>query len=63
MTRQGRVLQRAIERLGATDAMAFLNNQDDELGGRPLDLAIASNDGLNAVEKRLDGLVARAQPA
>ena len=63
MARQGRVLDRAIEKLGATDAMTFLNNQDDQLGGRPLDLAIASVDGLNAVEARLDGLADRARPS
>ncbi|MBB3981132.1 hypothetical protein GGR44_000763 [Sphingobium fontiphilum] len=43
--------------------MTFLNNQDDQLGGRPLDLAIASVDGLNAVEARLDGLADRARPS
>lgn len=49
--RQGRVSKLALEAFGKTEAViAFLNTHDDELGGRPIDLAIASPDGLAAVE-------------
>lgn len=54
MRRQGRVSQVAWSALGGRDAvMAFLNTHDDALGGRPLDLALASDDGLLAVERAL----------
>lgn len=52
--RQGRISQRAIARLGPQGAIAFLNNNDEKLGGRPLDLAIESNEGLRAAEQRLE---------
>jgi len=51
--RQGRILQLAIATLGSVDALAFMNAHSDELGGRPIDLAVASVDGLNAVEALL----------
>lgn len=52
--RQGRIAVVAWERLGGRDAvMAFLNGHDEELGGRPLDLAVASDDGLARVERAL----------
>ncbi|WP_232307498.1 hypothetical protein [Sphingobium chungbukense] len=44
----------AIARLGAREAIAFLNGNDEKLGGRPLDLAIESIEGLRAAEQRLD---------
>lgn len=54
MRRQGRVAQVAWGALGGRDAvMAFLNTHDDALGGRPLDLAVASDEGLLAVERVL----------
>lgn len=40
-------------------AVAFLNTHNDELGGRPLDIATASDDGLAAVEAALNGVSAR----
>ncbi len=50
-SRQGQVATSAFRHFGGRDAaMAFLNGHDDALGGRPLDLAIASVDGLEAVE-------------
>ncbi|WP_218036724.1 hypothetical protein [Sphingobium sp. EM0848] len=52
--RQGRISQLAIARLGAQDAIAFLNGNDEKLGGRPLDLAIESFEGLRTVEQRLE---------
>lgn len=48
--RQGRVARLAFEALGRDEATSFLNGFDDALGGRPLDLAIASAEGLAAVE-------------
>ena len=50
-TRQGQVATSAFRRFGERDkAMAFLNGHDEALGGRPLDLAIASAEGLETVE-------------
>lgn len=51
--RQGGISQQAIATLGAPEAIAFLNGHDAELGGRPLDLAIASAQGLEAAQRRL----------
>ena len=52
--RQGRVTQLAWEKLGGLEgAAAFLNHHDDALGGRPLDLAVASPAGLAAVEQAI----------
>lgn len=54
MRRQGRVAQAAWSELGGRDAvMAFLNDHHDGLGGRPLDVAVASDEGLLAVEHAL----------
>ena len=53
--RQGRISTLAFLLLGQAGAIAFLNGHDDALGGRPLDLAIASADGFGAVEHRLRG--------
>lgn len=49
--RQGRVVEAARAALVSTDAVkAFLNTPHETLHGRPLDLAIGSNEGLLAVE-------------
>jgi hypothetical protein len=48
--RQGRVARLAFEALGREGATEFLNGFDAGLGGRPLDLAVASAEGLAAVE-------------
>lgn len=37
----------------SADAIAFLNEDNDALGGRPLDLATASQSGFAAVEQAL----------
>jgi uncharacterized protein (DUF2384 family) len=59
--RQGRISRRAIEVLGKTDAVIkFLNGHDEALGGRPIDLAIAGEDGLLAVEQALTARAAEA---
>ena len=51
--RQGRVATFAFEKLGREGATEFLNTFDEALGGRPLDLAVASADGLRAVEEAI----------
>ena len=52
--RQGRASRLAFDMLREPAAViAFLNTHDPELGGRPLDLAIASPDGLLRVERAL----------
>ncbi|WP_420138127.1 hypothetical protein [Sphingomonas sp.] len=52
--RQGRATSLAFDTLGESDAViAFLNADDPAMGGRPLDLAIASPEGLLIVERAL----------
>lgn len=51
--RQGRATRLALDALGSPAAVSFLNTHHDELGARPLDLAIASADGLLAIERLL----------
>lgn len=49
--RQGRAVRSAQAALGSVEAVrAFLNNHDETLSGRPIDLAVASDAGLIAVE-------------
>ena len=55
--RQGLVSRLAFETLRQPGAViAFLNTHDDALGGRPIDLAIASEDGLLSVKRALAAL-------
>lgn len=51
--RQGRISTLAFVTLGSSDAIAFLNGWHDVLGGRPLDLAIKSEEGFLVVEQAL----------
>lgn len=51
--RQSRVTLLAWNLLGADAAIAFLNNYHDALQGRPLDLAVASAAGGEAVERAI----------
>ena len=52
--RQGRVVKSAQAALVSTDAVrSFLNTHHDGLRGRPLDLAVASEAGLLAVEQAI----------
>lgn len=51
--RQGRAARLAFEALGREAATEFLNGFDEVLGGRPLDLAVASGEGLAAVEQAI----------
>lgn len=49
--RQGRVVRSAAAALAGTDAVRlFLNSHHPDLDGRPIDLAVASDAGLEAVE-------------
>ena len=48
--RQGRIVRIAFELMGRDVARTFLNEPDDALGGRPLDVATASAEGMQAVE-------------
>ncbi|HEX8384036.1 MAG TPA: antitoxin Xre/MbcA/ParS toxin-binding domain-containing protein [Sphingomonas sp.] len=58
--RQGQVARSAWTALGDRDAvMAFLNTHDDALGGRPLDIAVSSAEGLTAVERAMAERAAR----
>jgi uncharacterized protein (DUF2384 family) len=55
--RQGRISRLAFETLGRPDAViAFLNGHDPALDGRPIDLAVASAEGMLKVEAALGAL-------
>jgi uncharacterized protein (DUF2384 family) len=57
--RQGRAV-RAAQALGDVAAVrAFLNFPHESLGGRPIDLAVASEAGMAAVEAAIDAECAR----
>jgi hypothetical protein len=47
--RQGAVTRLAVEKLGAAAAILFLNGDNATLQGRPLAIAVASEDGLRSV--------------
>lgn len=51
--RQSRITLRAWNLLGPDAAIAFLNSHSEPLDGRPLDLAVASAAGFEAVEREL----------
>ncbi|SEI74083.1 Protein of unknown function [Sphingobium sp. AP50] len=51
--RQGRITLLAWNAIGRDAALAFLNNPSDALGGRPLDIATASNAGFALVEQAI----------
>lgn len=59
--RQGEITRLAFLLLGRETAIAFLNTAHDGLGGRPLDLATASDAGRNSVEAEI-GRLAYAAP-
>ncbi|MDO6415580.1 hypothetical protein Q4F19_14415 [Sphingomonas sp. BIUV-7] len=59
-TRQGRVSRLAFEAMKEPGAaVAFLNAEDSALGGRPIDLAVASAEGLLSVEQAIATYQAR----
>lgn len=52
--RQGRVVRLAFASFGGRDgAIAFLNTPHETLGGRPVELAVASETGCAAVERAI----------
>ena len=52
--RQGKAATLAWEKLKAPGAaVAFLNSHDEVLGGRPIDIAVASDAGLTAVQEAI----------
>lgn len=51
--RQGRAVRLAFELMGRDVARAFLNEPDEDLGGRPLDVATQSAAGMLAVEQAI----------
>ena len=58
--RQGRVVRMAQAALGDVEAVRlFLNSHHQALAGRPIDLAVASDDGL----ARVEAAIAAARPA
>lgn len=58
--RQARIMRLAMDELGSADAIrGFLNDHHEGLGGRPLDLALASDAGLAAVEALIPAPAAR----
>jgi uncharacterized protein (DUF2384 family) len=59
--RQGEITKLAFLLLGKDAAIAFLNTDHVELGGRPLDLATLSDEGRNSVEAEI-GRLAYAPP-
>jgi hypothetical protein len=59
--RQGEITRLAFLLLGRDEAIAFLNTEHSGLGGRPLDLATASDEGRNSVEAEI-GRLAYAAP-
>lgn len=55
--RQGRVTRLAFEALrDSGKVVTFLNSEDSLLGGRPIDLAVASAEGLASVERAIAAL-------
>ena len=55
--RQGRVTRVAFETLRDSGrVVTFLNSEDAILGGRPIDLAVASAEGLASVERAIAAL-------
>lgn len=57
--RQGNITTLALTLLGRETAIEFLNNENTELGARPLDLAIASEEGCALVEAELGRMTCR----
>ena len=57
--RQGNITRLALTLLGREKAIEFLNSESDQLGARPLDLAIASETGCGLVEAELGRLTCR----
>jgi uncharacterized protein (DUF2384 family) len=61
--RQGEITRLAFLLLGRERAIAFLNTDHEALGGRPLDLATASEAGRASVEAELGRMTYRQPDA
>lgn len=59
--RQGAVTTLAFQLFGRERAIEFLNADHAHLGGRPLDLATASGEGMEKVEAELRRIAALAR--
>lgn len=59
--RQGHITHLAFLLLGRDPAIAFLNGDNERLGGRPLDLAMASQEGCDGIESELGRLSYRSR--
>ena len=57
--RQGNISRLAFVLLGRESAITFLNDENAELGARPIDLAIASEAGCASVEQQLRRMTCR----
>lgn len=56
--RQGDIARLAFLLLGGRDAaMEFLNNPDEALGARPIDLSVSGEEGHALVQRRIGRLV------
>ncbi|ONF97108.1 hypothetical protein SPHI_05450 [Sphingomonas jeddahensis] len=51
--REGWIVRLALDRLGVSGALTFLNTSDPVLGGRPIQLATASREGADAMERAI----------
>lgn len=57
--RQGRISTEAFLALGRDEALRFLNTPDAALGGRPLELATESAEGLAKVRQAIGDVLKR----
>lgn len=58
--RQGEITKYAFLTLGSSAAaIGFLNAAHDDLGARPLDVAMASNDGFATVQRLIEAAAAK----
>ena len=57
--RQGQITHTAFLLLGRERAIEFLNGDNSRLGGRPIELAIGSEEGCAGVESELARLTLR----
>lgn len=62
-SRQGEIARLAFQLLGREAAMAFLNNDNAQLGARPLDLATADADGFARTSAELTRHAAQVRDA
>ena len=58
LRRQGLITPKAFLALGRENAVAFLNEHHAGCGGRPLEIATASAEGMSRVELQIETMVA-----